>query len=179
MSIGYYKNLTGQKFEKLTVTSFAGKNKRGQSQWNVRCDCGTEKIVIGYSLITKGTKSCGCGHAAFMKNALGKISGSLRGSLWCRIKFNAKARKIDINITQEEAARIFEKQDGICALSGERITLDAPLNKQTASLDRIDSSKGYEVGNIQWVHKIVNRMKNQLNETEFVAWTKKIANYNH
>lgn len=36
--------------------------------------------------------------------------------------------------------------------------------EQTASLDRIDSSKGYIPGNVQWVHKDVNKMKLALSE---------------
>lgn len=36
-----------------------------------------------------------------------------------------------------------------------------------ASLDRIDSSKGYIPGNVQWVDKRVNYMKQALPEGEF------------
>jgi len=49
--------------------------------------------------------------------------------------------------------------------------------QQTASLDRIDSSRGYEIGNIQWVHLITNQMKQALDESEFVEWCKDISNY--
>lgn len=177
MRIGYYNDLVGQKFGRLTVIAFAGKNKRGQSLWSVRCECHQEKVVIGYSLRTGGTKSCGCGHPDYMKQALGKCKGALRGSLWCRIKSNAKSRNIKVTITQQDAADMFESQRGICALSGEPLILDAPLNKQTASLDRIDSSKGYEANNIQWIHKEVNKMKNNLPEKELFAWIEKIARF--
>ena len=36
--------------------------------------------------------------------------------------------------------------------------------EQTASIDRIDSTKGYYIDNIQWVHKDVNRMKKDFEE---------------
>lgn len=45
---------------RLTVVKSAGSNKHGQSLWKVRCDCGTEFIAVGCSLITGNTKSCGC-----------------------------------------------------------------------------------------------------------------------
>ena len=40
-------------------------------------------------------------------------------------------------------------------------------DSKTASLDRIDSSKGYTEDNIQWVHKDVNQMKMDLPEQRF------------
>jgi hypothetical protein len=70
----------------------------------------------------------------------------------------------------------------ICALSGEAITL--PKNRTdfvgggyTASLDRIDSSKGYIVGNVQWVHKDINFMKFTFSESRFIDLCKKVVNY--
>jgi len=47
----------------------------------------------------------------------------------------------------------------------------------TASLDRIDSSKGYESGNIQWVHKQLNNMKQALPENEFFEWIKLVHSF--
>jgi hypothetical protein len=48
----------------------------------------------------------------------------------------------------------------------------------TASIDRIDSSKGYEEGNIQWVHKHVNFMKRTYSQDYFIDMCKKIAEHN-
>lgn len=44
-----------------------------------------------------------------------------------------------------------------------------------ASLDRIDSSKGYVKGNVQWVHKHVNVMKRALSQEEFILLAHQIA----
>ena len=46
---------------------------------------------------------------------------------------------------------------------------------QTASLDRIDSTKGYIEGNVQWVDKIVNAMKWNIPEKYFIEICKTIA----
>ena len=58
-----------------------------------------------------------------------------------------------------------------CSLSGLPIRLptDTYDKASTASLDRIDSSKGYIPGNVQWVHKKINMMKNRLPDSEFIA----------
>mgnify|MGYP003351787189 CR=1 FL=1 len=57
---------------------------------------------------------------------------------------------------------LFIEQQGKCKLSGIEISLPKKWNDKnyTASLDRIDSDKGYEKGNVQWVHKHINVMKN-------------------
>jgi len=45
----------------------------------------------------------------------------------------------------------------------------------TASFDRIDSSTGYEKGNIQWVHVMVNMCKNKYSQDRFVEMCKAVA----
>jgi len=51
------------------------------------------------------------------------------------------------------------------------------LSKSTASVDRIDSNKGYIKGNVQFVHKDINLMKNVLNIEYFIEMCKKIAKH--
>lgn len=48
-------------------------------------------------------------------------------------------------------------------------------DETTASLDRIDSLKPYNIDNIQWVHKIVNFMKYNLSEDDFLFYCEKIV----
>lgn len=45
----------------------------------------------------------------------------------------------------------------------------------TASLDRIDSARPYEPGNVQWVHKTINMMKQQFSQGVFIGWCHKVA----
>jgi hypothetical protein len=45
----------------------------------------------------------------------------------------------------------------------------------TASLDRIDSSKGYSKDNVQWVHKRLNAVKQNLTPEEFLFWCIKVV----
>ena len=53
-------DLTGQKFNKLTVISRAENTKDGRAQWNCICECGNTTIVPGKALRNGNTKSCGC-----------------------------------------------------------------------------------------------------------------------
>ena len=112
----------------------------------------------------------------------------ISGSHWGRIKSCAKYRGISFDIDIKDVWELFIKQDRKCALSGVEITFgDSDKNtykntnknmykNTTASLDRIDSSKGYTIDNVQWVHKIVNHMKLAIPEKEFLNWCKLIVN---
>lgn len=52
-------DLTGQKFERLTVLSKA-ETKNKKIRWNCLCECGNKKIIGGSELKSLRTKSCGC-----------------------------------------------------------------------------------------------------------------------
>ena len=53
-------DLTGQRFGRLVVESFAGTNKSRESLWLCNCDCGKQITTRGSSLKNGETKSCGC-----------------------------------------------------------------------------------------------------------------------
>jgi hypothetical protein len=53
------ENITGQRFGKLTVLVRDG-TAHGAASWHCRCDCGREVTVMGTSLRTGNTRSCGC-----------------------------------------------------------------------------------------------------------------------
>lgn len=64
---------------------------------------------------------------------------------------------------------LWEKQSGRCAYT--RLPLIATANQpNTISLDRVDSSKGYVVGNLQLVCAAVNKMKQEYDENMFLLF---------
>lgn len=54
------KDLTGERFGRLTVIQRAGSYRDRHSTWLVKCDCGNEKIVAYNALTSGDTRSCGC-----------------------------------------------------------------------------------------------------------------------
>src|SRR5437899_11729827 len=52
--------LVSQRFGRLVAVSFAAISKDRATQWKCRCDCGTEKVIRGSSLVSGVTRSCGC-----------------------------------------------------------------------------------------------------------------------
>lgn len=74
----------------------------------------------------------------------------------------------------EEVLDLYNRQGGKCALSGVELTFVKIPNHEKVhtnlSIDRIDSSKGYDIDNIQLVAAIVNIMKSTLSVKELIQW---------
>ena len=64
------KDLTGQKFGKLTVLFRVQSDANGNSQWLCQCECGNFLVTRGTSLRSLHTKSCGCSSAEFVADKL-------------------------------------------------------------------------------------------------------------
>lgn len=73
---------------------------------------------------------------------------------------------------------LWEKQKGICALSGLPMQLRKKNRRNdmftVASLDRIDSSKAYEPGNIQFVILSLNLGKNDASNDAYMEFLRKL-----
>ena len=54
------KDVTGKKFGRLTVLRRSSKNSTGNYRWWCRCECGRLTRVVGGSLMSGHTVSCGC-----------------------------------------------------------------------------------------------------------------------
>lgn len=108
-------------------------------------------------------------------------------SQWSSIKRGATSRNLEFTITMEYAANLLISQNMKCILSGVDISFGTLGSKNktrnyietTASLDRIDSSKGYVEGNVQWVHKMINTMKWTNSNFEFIKWCQLVTEMNY
>ena len=96
----------------------------------------------------------------------------ISGQKWAAIKRGAKSRNYDFYLTIEQGWELYVKQNRRCALTGTEIG----FQDKTASLDRIDSTKGYMLDNVQWVHKNINYLKRGLPENELLEWCEVITN---
>ncbi len=56
--VGKPKDITGQRFGRLTVLEYSF-SKSQKPYWLCRCDCGNEKIIRGQNFVSGRTKSCG------------------------------------------------------------------------------------------------------------------------
>jgi rfaE bifunctional protein nucleotidyltransferase chain/domain len=165
-------DIVGEKFGRLLVEKYVGKDIWGKTRWQCKCECGNVKVYNKSDLSRTGrgaVRSCGCLKAEETFERCWHGHGEISGDFWSQIQRGAKSRGIDFNITIEEGWEIFLKQNRRCALSGLYIyfTKNTKKKRPAASLDRINSRHGYISGNIQWVHKKVNIMKNVFDNDEF------------
>lgn len=65
--MGKFIDLSGQKFNKLTVISRAANSKHNQVMWNCFCECGNTCVVSGGNFKAGKHKSCGCSRYEFIK----------------------------------------------------------------------------------------------------------------
>jgi hypothetical protein len=153
--------------------------KKGNNiYYKVKCNtCNKELNKASYQL---GKSKCQCIKSQKPVHNF-KGVGDVSSAYFERAKRGARERRnMEFSITIEDAWKQFQKQNGLCALTGLPIILDRNNTKtgrliMTASLDRIDSGKGYIVNNIQWIHKHINLMKNNFDQKYFIDMCKLIA----
>lgn len=167
-------DLTNYKIGQLTAIKPNGKSKNRSILWLCKCECGNEINVIANQLKSGYTTHCGCG-VYEEKNTRWTGYKEITGSYFSTIKDNARKRNLEFKITIKYLWNLFLKQDRKCRFTDIELTFVKRWAKgqntaQTASLDRIDSSKGYIEGNVQWVHKEINRMKLDRTDEEFINW---------
>lgn len=165
------------------------KFKEDDIYWNeCECICGKIKKVRTWHLDNHKTKGCGCTNiiGRFKYKGIGDLSSAYFNSF--KTAREKKGKIFDKNITLEFLWDLFLKQNKKCAISKLDIILLPNWSgynngrckklEQTASIDRIDSTKHYTIDNIQWVHKQINYMKGSLSDIEFINLCKLISENN-
>jgi len=170
-------DLTGKRFGRLIVIERSGSDKRGNSMWLCKCDCGTEKVIRGEKLNSGQTKSCGC----LMRELIGRKLPFGIANMRAKIrayKKRAKARGLKYNLTEEQFAEITQKNCYYCGAKPNNISKDSKSYGEYIynGIDRIDSNKGYTIDNVVPCCKICNIAKGVLTMQEFREWVIRIYN---
>lgn len=97
---------------------------------------------------------------------------------WKAIIRDAKRRSIEFDVTIEFCWDLLELQNHTCVFSGRKLIMRGNQNGKysgNASLDRIDSSKGYVKGNLQWIDKEFQQMKMNIPDDKFISLCLEVA----
>lgn len=164
-------DISGVRYNNLTAVNYSHWNK--VEYWNFKCElCGSIKPKRKPDVKRGRIKSCGCHKNKGSNNGQWYGYEELNGRTVGHYKKGAKTREIEFNVTIEYLWDVYIKQNRKCPYTGIELILSPKSSDnrtpENASLDRIDSSKGYVEGNVQWVFKRVNSMKNDMSHDEFV-----------
>lgn len=91
--------------------------------------------------------------------------------IFSRAKARAVKQKLEFDITLDDIVI-----PTVCPVFKEPFTFGKKQNANSASLDRIDSSKGYIKGNVQVISHLANTMKSNATKTQllqFSEWVQK------
>lgn len=171
----YRENLLDKKFGKLLVIE-----KGYGGKWKCLCSC-NKVIFVESGNLQKGQKSCFKCRSETISELVWKGFGEISGEVYSGIKNCADSRNIEFKVSIEYIWNLFLSQNRKCALTDIELIFqkrgEEARNRglKTASLDRIDSKKGYIEGNVQWVHKDVNRMKREYTQERFIEICLKVA----
>lgn len=171
----FKQNEVGNTYGRLTVVSAS--NRGGW--WNVTCECGNSITIRGATL--RKAESCGCKGQIGRKNKNWTGYEDIDGKYWMNIVRSAEARNLPFEIDIKYVWELYLKQNKQCAISGLPISFkyegDRKI-KRTASIDRIDSNKGYIKGNVQWLYQDINYMKRKLPDDMFIELCKAVTLHN-
>lgn len=176
------KDLTGQKFGRLTVLSkkIIEKNGRKKIMWDCLCSCGNRTLVEGYHLRRGDTQSCGCFGKERRIEAVRLPKGEAAfNSFYSRYKSNAKKRGFEFNLTKDEFRKLVQKPCFYCDNNTIKNYLHESKKvnggyKYISGVDRVDNTKGYSIENCVPACSICNIAKHHHSPQEFLIWLKHI-----
>ena len=183
------RDLTGQRWGRLTVLSYSHSEKTPKKNstyavWNVRCDCGTEKKLIGSNITKKHspTRSCGCLIQETQRKTKRKpLHYAEYTNLFYRCKTKSKARGLEFSLTRNEFVAIVKKDCSYCGSKPSNVCKsnypDVVPDLMYSGIDRIDSSQGYIKGNTVPCCKHCNHAKMDMDLIDFYNHIEKMHNH--
>lgn len=168
----------GDKFNRLTILSYSHSDKRWRKWYNVKCECGSEKVVMGSAMKSGNTKSCGCLSKEVKANRRISMNHSEITAIILGYKRHAERRGFKWELTRSDVEELVKKNCFYCDSKPNNVkkTKNSIGNGLVYSgIDRIDNSKNYTKENSVPCCKICNYAKSDMDLKEFQYWAIRIG----
>lgn len=157
-----WKDITGQKFGKLTALEYVDSDEKGRAWWLCKCDCGNLHKVKGITIREGNVKSCGCLWKPIIKHG---ESGKKTPT------YSSWANMIDRCLNKSSFGYKNWGARGILVCENWRdyrnFLKDMGVRPEGTSLDRIDNEGNYEPLNCRWATTKI-QSRNRRNNAKYV-----------
>lgn len=162
----YPRDLTGLRFERLSVLSEAQRGADGHMHWSCACDCGNQKVISGHALKRGATVSCGCLGKERRAEAHKKVV--TKHGLSKTKQYVAWQLMIDRCHNPNSHAYSYYGARGIKVCPewrGDYGAFYAHVGERpdSMSLDRINNNGNYEPGNVRWADRCTQARNTRAN----------------
>lgn len=160
------QSIVGKKYAFLTVIEYIGRDEKSRRKYRCLCDCGNETIVLGDSILTGNTKSCGCYHDKLCSDRLRSyitkhgLSKTRLYKIWKGMRYRCAAYNKDVGK--------YYADRGI-AVCDEWKRFETFFNwsiengyNDGLTIDRIDVNQGYYPENCRWI-TVKEQQRNKTN----------------
>jgi hypothetical protein len=154
-------DLKDERFGRLVAKRRVKNSQCGKVRWYCHCDCGRRKTVSASNLRRGETKSCGClpREGIIQRSIRHGLSKSVAYALWAAAKHRAKLNDILFNVEPQDIV-----VPEFCPALAIRLECTGKRavgpQRQSPTLDRIESGLGYVKGNIWVISCRANSVKN-------------------
>ena len=172
------KYFIGQKFindSEIIGFDFNAKKQQHQKLIKVRCVClntfTINRAQVSINLIKNLPCTCKeCNNRLKSTNKSSSTEESIINNLYRDYSSSAKDRKLDFDLTLEKFTELIKGNCYYCGLNNDsyRRRYSKNIIIKRVGIDRVDNLKGYTIENSISCCKTCNRMKNIMNQEQFV-----------
>jgi hypothetical protein len=180
LSKKHFIDLTGQKFNELTIKRHIGKNKTNNNIYECVCNCGNVIVSEGSDVKVGKIKSCGClKFKTTQENCAKNPFARIKKQIYNNYKNKSKKRNLPFTLTEQEFNDMLDDNCYYCGTeplnsSIVRNLVNGVYNYRYNGIDRKVNELGYTKENAVTCCKICNIAKHNLTEEYFLEWAQKI-----